>query len=82
MATFTNPTVGIITVDGPVADMYRLDEQKAQGWVEIPDAELDAPEPDEAQTTEIPAGDPAPEDPPADTATDAPRGKKGVNSNG
>ncbi|MGV8846373.1 hypothetical protein [Tessaracoccus sp.] len=81
MAVFTNPAVGIITVDGPVADMYRLDEQKALGWVEIPDSELDAPEPDEGQPIDPPAADPAPEVP-ADPATDAPKGKKGVSSDG
>lgn len=81
MATFTNPAVGIITVDGPVADMYRQDDQKALGWEEIPDAELDAPEPDELQPTDSPEA--LPVDGQADPAADAPtKGKKGVSTDG
>ena len=88
MANFFNPLVGTITVDGPVADHYRLPEQSTQGWEEVESAPAPPNPPQEEQDPPTDS-DPAPADPPTDSdpapadPAEAPgKGKKGVSLNG
>lgn len=84
MANFFNPLVGTITVDGPVADHYRLPEQIAQGWEEVESAPAEeAPAPPQEGETPEGTDPPTDSDPaPADPAEAPGKGKKGVSLNG